>query len=79
MAELKVKGWITFEEAAELLGVTLWTVRKYCQRGLLERQRLGCQPLISEKSVKHYNQTRRRGNVRGARDPATGKYAKKEE
>ena len=41
-------------EAADLLGVTIRTIRAMCRRGQLARTRVGADTYISEESLKNY-------------------------
>lgn len=73
--QLKMKGWMTYAEAAAVLSVAEETIRKHTQRGVLERAYIGRQPLVSETSVRRYLKTRRMGTT-AKRDRATGRYVK---
>ncbi len=48
------KKMVTTEEAAEMLGKSIRTVRMYCKDGMLETEREGHAWKIVKKSVKEY-------------------------
>jgi hypothetical protein len=53
-----IRGWLTYAEAAKALGLTGETIRLYVWRGFLERGYFHGMPLISQTSVRHYQQHR---------------------
>ena len=56
--QLRIKGWMTYEEAGLVLGLSENTVREYVARGLLERGTFYTFPLISQSSVQWYQENR---------------------
>jgi hypothetical protein len=55
---------LTYEEAATALGLAQETIRKYVERGLLERGYFVDVPLISQRSVQWYQKNRTKPGVR---------------
>jgi hypothetical protein len=56
---LSLKGWLTYKEVTERTGLSYDSVRKYCNRGVFQRDYLGTYPMISEKSIGAYLRKRR--------------------
>ena len=63
-ARLRMKGWLTYEEAGAALNLSAETVRKYVDRGLLERGYFVDVPLISQQSVDWYRKHRTKPGLR---------------
>lgn len=55
---IEIEGYLSYGQAAERLGLSAETVRKYARRGLLKRDYIETLPLVCEKSVEHYSQHR---------------------
>ena len=53
-------GYYTYEAVASALGLSEETVRHYAEHGRFARVYIGIQPLITEKSIKEFQQTARR-------------------
>jgi len=51
-------GWMTYEQAAERLGLSFNTIRKYACDGWLMRDHCGNTPLVSVDSVEDYARNR---------------------
>lgn len=70
MAKNGLADYLTTEEAAPLLRLTVATTQKYCQRGVIGCERKGHTILIPRSEVDAYNKNRRpkgwprRGSVR---------------
>ncbi len=52
------EGWMTYDQAAERLGLSFHTIRKYVCNGWLARDHCGNTPLVSVESVEHYAKNR---------------------
>lgn len=74
---IKIKGWMTYQQVAEELGLEEATIRRYVWNGVFEKDVLegSAVPLISEDSVKRFKLKRRKpGNPNfGKRKPGTKK------
>lgn len=57
---LKVKGWMTYREAADRLGLDIDTVRRYTYRKIFDLDYIGEHPMVSESSVTKYEKNRRK-------------------
>lgn len=56
---MPIKDWITYDEAATILGLARDTVRKYVERGFFRKTKYGSLPLVSAVDVAYYQEHRR--------------------
>jgi len=56
-----IKGWLSAEEAARIIGRSLPSITRYCQQGLLPHKRVGRTILIREEDAARFV-PRPRGN-----------------
>ena len=58
--QLVLDGWITPQEASEMLGVTSQHVRYLAREGLIEARKFGYAWMVKQSSVEEYAATDRR-------------------
>lgn len=59
MAMLNTSDFVTTSEAAQLLDLTVDSVKKYCQLGRIKATHVGRQWLIPKSEVRRYGKERR--------------------
>jgi excisionase family DNA binding protein len=64
MATIDISDYVNTSKAAEMLGITVDTAKKYCQNGRLNAINLGRKWLISRHSIENYDRNRRDYNRR---------------